>query len=388
MCMYRPDTTDEELNKSQYGWGVETEIRFVVDEFDHSILDGCASPLRIEQGYLPSAPHITLRVRIINEDLAILTKKVGFGLMRSELEVERVDPKMARAIYHELCVHQVIKVRYKLIGGWTLDVYDHPAGLMVAEYEGKDAASQREHLPTWMRKAQEITNLATNADIARWAHEHKVGLLQCSVRDMLRPIPHVILAGGPGSGKSTLFNGMRNRMPTMATFVVESARMLIDSAGHQPLVSDDIAMNRFERGIYDLHKLLVGLAEDRARKIGARIVVSDRHQVDVLTYLGNDQTRFERACETKLEYEYIKGDLIFYCAMPSREIYESICVGDGVRRENYDQAVEIDRQLRAVYSGFGDRICEVPFMNNKEERLEWVMRELFSWLPGWSLKRS
>ena len=39
-----------------------------------------------------------------------------------------------------------------------VDVYDDPAGLVVAEYEGKDAVSQRNHLPTWMKQAQEIVD--------------------------------------------------------------------------------------------------------------------------------------------------------------------------------------------------------------------------------------
>jgi len=383
MSMYRPDTGDNELNQSRYGWKPEQEIRFVVDEFDRSVLENYANPTKIEQAYFPTAPHLTQRVRIINRDIAVLTKKIGWGETRGELEVEEIDPVLARVMHDELCLYGVSKTRYGFIGGWELDVYDKPAGLVILEYEGKDTAVRRRQLPPWVRQATEITNIATNTDIARWTHEQAAGLLQCSVRDMLVAIPLVVLAGGPGSGKSTLFNGLRERMPTMATFVVEAARMLIDNAGHQPPVGDEIAMNRFERGIYDLHRLLTGLAEDRARKIGARMVVSDRHQVDVYTYLGADRARFEQVCDTLLDYEYTKGDLVIYCGMPSREVYEAVCVNDGVRWETYDQAVETDRRLREVYAGFGDRVVEVPFMTSKAERLNWVMNLLIhGWLPN------
>jgi predicted ATPase len=172
----------------------------------------------------------------------------------------------------------------------------------------------------------------------------------------------VVLIGGPGTGKSTLIDGL-----------VEKGYICY------PEVSREVILEARQQGIEQLFlekPLLFSelLLEGRKKQFAqassetADIVFIDRGIPDVLAYMhyiGDSYPAFfDAACR---EHVYTK---IFFLP-PWEEIYTA----DDARYENYEQAKLIAGHLRETYKSYGYNLIEVP-KDTPDNRILFILGHL------------
>lgn len=172
----------------------------------------------------------------------------------------------------------------------------------------------------------------------------------------------VVIAGGPGTGKTTIINELKER-----------GYLCYDE------ISRQITLQAREDGIEQLfltepllfsEKLLVGRAKQftDAENESENVVFLDRGLPDVIAYMdyiGDTYPKhFEETCES---HNY---DAIFILA-PWQEIFTS----DSERYENFEEAIEIHHHLLKTYKHFGYHLIDVPF-GSVETRVEFILESL------------
>jgi predicted ATPase len=172
----------------------------------------------------------------------------------------------------------------------------------------------------------------------------------------------IVLIGGPGTGKSTLLNGLVAR-------------------GYccYPEISRQVTLEAQQRGIDQLfleqpllfsEMLLQGRIKqyEDALKEPDNVVFIDRGIPDVVAYMdyiGDEYpSHFAQACED------IKYSKIFILP-PWEEIYES----DTERYENFEQAVTIQNHLVDTYKKYGYNLIEVP-KDTVENRILYILDKI------------
>lgn len=147
---------------------VEIERKFLVTGDAWQPLVTSSSQLR--QGYLSSNAKATVRVRISDDQRAVITLKGALqGISRPEFEYA-IPLADARELLDMAQPHVVEKRRYLVPWGeviWEVDVFEgRHAGLVMAEVELADEA-QRVQLPDWV--GREVTNddRYANASLSR-----------------------------------------------------------------------------------------------------------------------------------------------------------------------------------------------------------------------------
>lgn len=130
--------------------GQEIERKFLVvgDEWRSH-----ASGQRYCQGYLPTQPGTTVRVRIVGPIGYLTIKGPTQGITRSEFEYE-IPLSDAQQLLDELCDRPLIeKTRYRVeaLGHiWEIDEFEgENQGLIIAEVELENA-HQPIALPSWL----------------------------------------------------------------------------------------------------------------------------------------------------------------------------------------------------------------------------------------------
>ncbi|WP_299116200.1 ATP-binding protein [uncultured Winogradskyella sp.] len=169
----------------------------------------------------------------------------------------------------------------------------------------------------------------------------------------------VVIAGGPGTGKTSIINHLK-----------ECGFLCYDE------ISREVTLQARKDGIEQLfltesllfsEKLLEGRTQQflNAEKENENVVFLDRGLPDVIAYMDyvgdNYPKHFIRACEN---HQY---DLIFVLA-PWQEIFTS----DSERYENFEQAIEIHHQLLKTYMRFDYQLIDVPF-GTVETRADFVL---------------
>ena len=172
----------------------------------------------------------------------------------------------------------------------------------------------------------------------------------------------IVLLGGPGTGKSTLINGLVAR-------------------GYccYPEISRQVTLEAQQRGIDQLfleqpllfsEMLLEGRIKqyEKALKEPDNVVFIDRGIPDVVAYMdyiGDEYPEsFREACE---DYKYSKTFIL----PPWEEIYMS----DTERYENFEQAVTIQNHLIETYKKYGYDLIEVP-KDTVENRILYILDKI------------
>ena len=172
----------------------------------------------------------------------------------------------------------------------------------------------------------------------------------------------VVLIGGPGSGKTTLIEGLMQKgytcYPEVSREVILGAR----SQGieqlflEKPLLFSELLL---EGRIKQYHKALADTAP---------MVFIDRGIPDVLAYMhyiGDSYPAFfDQACR---DHTYTK---IFFLP-PWEEIYTP----DDARYENYEQAKLISSHLHETYNNYGYNVIEVP-KDTPDNRILFILGHL------------
>ncbi|KKB79828.1 adenylate cyclase [Devosia soli] len=128
------------------------------------------SSSRLQQGYLSTSAKATVRIRIFDDERAVLTLKgAPIGLTRPEFEYE-VPLDDARQMMTLSFPNIVEKRRYKVPFGehlWEIDVFEgHHAGLVLAEVE-METEEDIVILPDWVGEEVTDDDRYANASLSR-----------------------------------------------------------------------------------------------------------------------------------------------------------------------------------------------------------------------------
>ena len=172
----------------------------------------------------------------------------------------------------------------------------------------------------------------------------------------------IVLIGGPGTGKSTVLNKLK-----------EKGFFCFDE------VSREVILKAQEKGIEQLfltepllfsEMLLEGREEQflKADKREEEIIFLDRGIPDVHAYMNYFKTEYTAIfLEKSKRYRY---HLIFHFS-PWEEIY----ITDNERYESFEESTKIDTFLTQAYTELNYKIINVPF-GTIEERTNFIINSL------------
>jgi len=325
----------------------EIERRFLIKAIDPDIQrERCR---KIVQGYFDTPPHFSLRVRISDDTEAELAKKVGSGIERRET-TQPVDLATGRFLL-EACAETLSKTRY-FRDGWEVDFFHGPlAGLVIAEYEMTDRG-HRLALPPWIGDAIEVTDSLTNRHLARLAHDLADAKQDRPVRELLpKRIPHIVLTGGPCSGKSSVMRELQQEFGNAIHCVPEVATIVIAQVGVRPPVGDPIGMRKFQRTIYRVQRGFETISDLQAVRDGKAALLLDRGTIDGAAYMDGGIEEMEKVCRTSCGHEYGQYDLIICLETPPEKVYKEHQRNNPARHEDFEQASKLGKRIKKVWRG-------------------------------------
>ncbi|NRD24111.1 ATP-binding protein [Winogradskyella litoriviva] len=172
----------------------------------------------------------------------------------------------------------------------------------------------------------------------------------------------IVIAGGPGTGKTTIINELKKR-----NFICydEISRQITLQAR-----KDGIEQLFLTEPLLFSEKLLEGRIQqfNEATKETNEVVFIDRGIPDVIAYMDfigdTYPNNFVEACKNH-QYDSI------FILQPWQEIFTS----DAERYENFEEAIEIHQHLLNTYKRFGYHLIDVPF-GNVETRANFILESL------------
>jgi predicted ATPase len=182
------------------------------------------------------------------------------------------------------------------------------------------------------------------------------------IKNLQKHQQKIVLIGGPGTGKSTVLNKLK-----------EKGFFCFDE------VSREVILKAQKKGIDQLfltepllfsEMLLEGREEQylKAEKRKENIIFLDRGIPDVHAYMNYFKTTYPSLfIEKSKQYKY---DLIFHFS-PWEEIY----ITDNERYETFKESIIIDKFLTKAYSELDYKIVNVPF-GTVDERTDFIINSL------------
>lgn len=163
----------------------------------------------------------------------------------------------------------------------------------------------------------------------------------------------IVLTGGPGGGKTTAADLFRREIGERVVLVPEAATLLF--SGGFPRSDHPSAVLAAQRAIYHVQR---NLEDVQAALFPGRILLCDRGTVDGAAYWPGEAHHFFNAVGSTLDHELTRYDAVVFfetAAVGNLEIEG----GNPIRNESIEQAVELDRRLRHVWSKH-PRLVVVP----------------------------
>ena len=308
----------------------------------------------IRQGYFEVPdPKDSYRVRIIDNTDASHAVKVGQGISRDE-EEDGTSLAMGNSMMN-ICHHRIVKTRHYVERAvnrlWEIDVFEGVLdGIVLAECE-LDSENEPVSFPSWFGPIVEVTDSLTNLHLARLATDltSTEKLAIPAVRAHLASkIKRIVIAGGPGSGKSTFILDLSGEYPDVQ-FCPEVASIVIGQVGIDP-PSTPLEENRFQQAVYRTQKIFERTSIEYAASLKKRAVVFDRGTVDAPVYLTGGVSQFEGLFRTSMKAELASYDAVIFLDIPPEDVYERICANNPSRSENYEDAVKRNEGVRKLWS--------------------------------------
>jgi len=154
----------------------------------------------------------------------------------------------------------------------------------------------------------------------------------------------IVLTGGPGGGKTTAADLFRREIGERVVIVPEAATLLF--SGGFPRSMEVHARKSAQCAIYHVQR---HLEDVQSALYPERILLCDRGTIDGAAYWPDEPAEFFKEVGSSEEHELARYDaVIFFETAAVGGI--SIEGGNPTRTESRDQAVEIDRRLRALWS--------------------------------------
>ncbi len=172
----------------------------------------------------------------------------------------------------------------------------------------------------------------------------------------------IVLIGGPGTGKTTVLNALKEKNFFCFDEVSRAVTLKAQAKGIEQLfLTEPLLFSEM---------LLEGREEQflEAQKSKENIIFFDRGIPDVYAYLNYFKTEYPSLFVDKSKkYAY---DLVFHFS-PWEEIY----ITDNERYESFEESIVIDNFLVNTYSELGYKIINVPF-GSVDERTNFIINSL------------
>lgn len=154
----------------------------------------------------------------------------------------------------------------------------------------------------------------------------------------------IVLTGGPGGGKTTAADLFRREIGDRVVIVPEAATLLF--SGGFPRSNTTPAVHAAQRAIYHVQR---NLEDTQAALFPGRILLCDRGTVDGAAYWPDEPHHFFQTVNSSLEEELLRYDaVIFFETAAAGGL--NIEGGNPIRNESTEQALAVDRRLRALWS--------------------------------------
>jgi predicted ATPase len=154
----------------------------------------------------------------------------------------------------------------------------------------------------------------------------------------------IVVAGGPGGGKTTGVDLFRREIGESVVVVPEAATMLF--SGGFPRIDEPEARRAAQRAIYHVQR---NIEDIQAARYPHRVLLCDRGTLDGAAYWPGSAEGFFSDLGTSLEAELARYDAVVFFESAS---VGGLCIegGNPVRTEDVEAAVRLDRALRALWS--------------------------------------
>jgi CYTH domain-containing protein/predicted ATPase len=351
---------------------LEIERRYLLRAERYSFLDG-VDRKTIQQGYFPTLPGTSLRVRIVDDERAFITHKLGDGLTREETEVP-IGIDAARSLL-ACCPYRINKTRY-MPGRFEIDFLEGPlSGIVLAEIELKNADEAFEK-PEWLEDAVDVTESVNNLALAKLASKLGDKKPSKELHEILRPpLPLIALTGGPCSGKTTAISKLKNELGEKIRVVPEAARFLIEELGMRPDPNDPIAYANFQEKLYLTQRTLEEAALDDAWSQSQKAVIADRGTLDTLAYLKGGVKEFERLTGARVDHELARYTRVIHLATAPETHYRK----DDARHESYEDACKLGDLVQLAWKGH--RHLRLARLENWDHKMAQVIGYVLEAIP-------
>ena len=154
----------------------------------------------------------------------------------------------------------------------------------------------------------------------------------------------IVLTGGPGGGKTTAADLFRREIGDRVVMVPEAATILFQ--GGFPRSTAPHASRVAQTAIFHVQR---NLEDVQAALYPGRILLCDRGTIDGAAYWPDGDGDYFATVGTTFERELLRYDAVifFETAAVGGSSIES---GNPIRNESLDEAVELDRKLRKLWS--------------------------------------
>ncbi|MEM6515000.1 MAG: ATP-binding protein [Bacteroidota bacterium] len=172
----------------------------------------------------------------------------------------------------------------------------------------------------------------------------------------------IVITGGPGTGKSSVINELRNRNYTCYEEVSRQVTLDAQKKGIEqlfltkPLLFSELILKAREEHF------------QKAKQDNKQPVFYDRGLPDVLAYMDYIKSNYPKNFEEVCEYNRYNK---VYILPP----WEAIYVSDNERYENFSQALNIHEHLVKTYQRFNYELISVPF-GDVSERTDFILKNL------------
>lgn len=175
---------------------------------------------------------------------------------------------------------------------------------------------------------------------------------------MTSPIKKYIISGGPGSGKTTLINGLQRQGYFCAEEI--SRKMIIQETAKGSFCLPWIDISCFSAKV--LQEMILSWDQAPVNEI----VFFDRAIPDIIAYLNVAEVAVPEEYYTALAlHPYHKQVFI----LPP---WEAIYVNDSERWQTFEDAVIINEAIRKAYTTCGFELIDVP-ENSLPERIAFIL---------------
>lgn len=154
----------------------------------------------------------------------------------------------------------------------------------------------------------------------------------------------IVLTGGPGGGKTTAIDLFRREIGDRVVIVPEAATILF--AGGFPRSREPLAKRFAQTAIFHVQR---DLEDVQASLYPGRALLCDRGTIDGAAYWPGEAHDYFAAVGTTLDEELRRYDAVIFFESAAAG-GASIEGGNPMRNESIDEAVALDRELRALWS--------------------------------------